>query len=226
MLEEVEEIKQSLNFITEELSAVRQQQKDIMELVGEVKQLRIQNAEKDKRIQQLESRVADLEQYTRVNNVIVTGLRIKPRSYARAVTTANEGGEPGELDVLSTEKQVAEFLWSKGIELDCNNIEACHPLTRRNDSNKPAVILRFTNRKHKAALLKQGRKLKGTDVFMNEHLAKHNSDIAWKARQLKKQKKIQNTWTSNCKVFIKLNGTPEEARVICIRSITELDKFQ
>lgn len=28
----------------------------------------------------------ELEQYTRVNDVIVTGLRIKPWSYARAVT--------------------------------------------------------------------------------------------------------------------------------------------
>lgn len=61
---------------------------------------------------------------------------------------------------------------------------------------------------------------------MNEHLAKHNADIARKGRQLKKQRKIQNTWTANCKVFIKPNGTAEEAKVICIRNITDLDKFQ
>lgn len=41
----------------------------------------------------MQSRVAELEQYTRLNDVIVTGLRIKPRSYARAVT-ADNGGEP------------------------------------------------------------------------------------------------------------------------------------
>lgn len=41
----------------------------------------------------MQSRVAELEQYTRLNDVIVTGLRIKPRSYTRAVT-ADNGGEP------------------------------------------------------------------------------------------------------------------------------------
>lgn len=87
------------------------------------------------------------------------------------------------------EQQVAAFLQSKGIELDCDNIEACHPLPMRNNSDKPAIILRFGNRKHKTALLKQGRKLKGTDVFINEHLTKRNADIARQARYLKKQNK-------------------------------------
>ncbi|KAJ8401986.1 hypothetical protein AAFF_G00372210, partial [Aldrovandia affinis] len=66
-------------------------QKTILELVEEVNALRIQNAEKDRRLDYLENRVADLEQYTRMNDIIVTGLRIKPRSYAKAVT-ADHGG--------------------------------------------------------------------------------------------------------------------------------------
>ncbi|CAL8253034.1 unnamed protein product [Merluccius merluccius] len=172
----------------------------------------------------LENRVADLEQYTRINNVIISGLHIKARSYARAVTAGN-GGKPNDLDVSSTEQQVATFLKSKGIQLDCGNIEACHPLPTRN-ADKSAVIMRFVNRKHKIALLKQGKKLKGSDVYMNEHLTKRNADIAKKARYLKKQNKIQHTWTTNCKIFIKLNGTPEEAKVLMVRSIDELDAYQ
>jgi len=43
---------------------------------------------------------------------------------------------------------------------------------------------------------------------------------------MKKQKKIQNTWTTNCKIFIKLNGTPEEAKVLVIRNMEDLDKYQ
>ena len=86
--------------------------------------------------------------------------------------------------------------------------------------------MRFVNRKHKTALLKQGRKLKGTNVFINEHLTKRNADIARKARFMKKQGKIQHTWTSNCKVFIKLNGTPEQAKVMVIRNIEEMDNHE
>ncbi|KAJ8351712.1 hypothetical protein SKAU_G00231880 [Synaphobranchus kaupii] len=187
--EEVDDIKKSLDFLMEEVSA---------------------NAEKDKRLAYLESRVADLEQYTRMNDVVITGLQVKPRSYA------DSGGEPGELDASSTEQQVAVFLQSKGIALDCDNIEACHPLPRRNASDKPVIIMRFVNRKHKIALLKQGKKLKGTDVFINEHLTKSNAEIAKKARYLRKIKKIQSTWSTNCKIFIKLNGTPEEAKVLMV----------
>lgn len=223
--EEGDDIKKSLDFMSGEISVVKLQQKAILDLVEEVKALRIQNAEKDRRLVQLESRVAELEQYTRVNNVIVTGLRIKPWSYARAVTVDNKG-EPGEQEVSSVEQQVAAFLQSKGIEMDWDNIEACHPLPRRDDSDKRAVIMRFVNRKHKIALLKQGRKLKGSNVFMNEHLTKRNADIARKARLMKKQGKIQHTWTSNCKVFIKLNGTPEQAKVLVIRDIEEMDKHE
>lgn len=223
--EEGDDIKKSLDFLSEEIYVVKLQEKAIMDLVEEVKALRIQNTEKDRRLVHLESRVAELEQYTRINDVIVTGLRIKPWSYARAVTDDN-GGEPGEQEVNSVEQQVAAFLQSKGIEMDCNNIEACHPLPRRDGNDKRAVIMRFINRKHKTALLKQGRKLKGSNVFINEHLTKRNADIARKARLMKKQGKIQHTWTSNCKVFIKLNGTPEQAKALVIRNIEELEKYE
>ena len=126
MAEEGDDIKKSLYFLSEEISVVKKQQKSILDLVEEVKALGIQNAEKDRRLVHLESRVAELEQYTRVNDVIVTGLRIKPWSYAWAVTVAN-GGEPGEQDVSSVEQQVAAFLQSKGIDMDWNNVEAWHP---------------------------------------------------------------------------------------------------
>ncbi|KAJ8351141.1 hypothetical protein AAFF_G00146530 [Aldrovandia affinis] len=66
----------------EEVTVVRQQQKMILDLVGEVKALRLLNAEKDKKIAFLEKRVDDLEQYTRMSDIILTGLETKPRTYA------------------------------------------------------------------------------------------------------------------------------------------------
>lgn len=63
------------------------------------------------------------------------------------------------------------------------------------------------------------------NVYVNEHLIKKNSDIARQARLLRKQKKIQSTWTSDCKIFIKLNGTPEQAKVLVIKEMTELEKY-
>ncbi|KAJ8388247.1 hypothetical protein AAFF_G00135080 [Aldrovandia affinis] len=91
-----------------------------MALVKQLDQMRVDNLEKDKKIAILENRVADLEQYTRINDVIITGLSIKPQSYARAVTREN-GGEPAELDVTSTERQIV----GRGEEDDSGAEEGC-----------------------------------------------------------------------------------------------------
>ena len=152
--EEVDDIKRSLDMLTEEVSVVRQQQIAIMSQVEEVKALRLENSEKDKKIFSLENRVDELEQYTRINNIIITGLETKPRSYAQAATRMT-GGDTSEEDATSVELQVTAFLNSKGIEIDSDNIDACHQLPRGNKTDKPAIIIRFANRKQKTELLKQ-----------------------------------------------------------------------
>lgn len=220
--EEFEEIKLFLHSLCGDVTAVRAQQEQLLGLLEEVKQLRLQNAEKDQRIVDLERRVDELEQYSRVNDVVITGIKIRPRSYARAV--AADSGELSDQEIQSVEQQVVSYLQSRGIETDLEHIEACHPLPTKN-GRPPAVIMRFTNRKKKIALLKQGRKLKGTNVFINEHLTKKNADIARIAQQLRNQGKIQQTWVTNCKIFIKLNGTPEEAKALVVKRIEDLDKY-
>lgn len=154
--EEIEDIKKALDFLSEEIATVSKQQKMIINLMSEIKELKKQNEEKDKKIASLECRVTDLEQYTRMNDIVVSGLETRPRSYARAVT-AMAGGEPTDQDRDSVEQQVTAFFHSKGISISNTDIEACHPLHRKNQSGKPAIIIRFTNRKHKNALLRQGK---------------------------------------------------------------------
>lgn len=188
MEEELEEIKRSLGKVLEQTDIIANQQKMIINLMEEIKMLKMQNQEKDKRINALENRLADLEQYSRINDLIITGLAIKPRSYARAVSTTH--GEPTEMDQESTEQQVVTFLNTKGIDVDTKDIEACHQLPKR-DRRPAAVIVRFANRRQKTTVLKQGKKLKGTNVYINEHLTKINSDIARHARILKKSRKFK-----------------------------------
>lgn len=216
--EDMEEIKQSLNFMSEELTKVAKQQSRLHGLMEEVCELKKLIMEKDNKICLLERCVDELKQYTRMEDVIVSGLNIRHRSYARATAGAGDGdGEddtPGEM--FSLEQQVLHFFASKDIKIESDAIAACLALPKKDNKTKPAIIIRFVNRKDKSELLRQGKKLRGTDVYINEHLTKRNADIARRARMLRKQNKIQATWTRNCKVWIKLNGTPEEAKVILI----------
>lgn len=155
-------------------------------------------------------------------------MEIKHRSYARAVAKERSEGEDAALeDQQSVEMQVVTFFHNKNINLDPNKISACHTIPRKDQRNKPAIIIRFANRKHKNELLMQGRKLKGSNVYMNEHLTPKNAEIAREARILKKQNKIKATWTRNCNVLIRLNGsTPEEAKVIKVRELQDLDEYK
>lgn len=51
------------------------------------------------------SRVAELEQGTRINDIIVTGLVLKPQSDAKAVVPENDK-KPSEQDSNSVEQQL------------------------------------------------------------------------------------------------------------------------
>ncbi|XP_015259872.1 PREDICTED: protein NLRC3-like [Cyprinodon variegatus] len=119
-----------------------------MNFRGEIRELKKQNAEKDAKIKMLETRVTDMEQYSRVNDVIITGLESRHRSYARATAGAS-GEDLSDAELISLEQQV----------------------------------LRFFDRK---------------------------------ARYLRKQNKIQVTWVRDCKVFVKLLGSPEDAKVLVV----------
>ena len=116
----------------------------ILDLVVEVNDLRQKNIEKEKRIAIQGNRVVDLEQYMRMNDIILFGMEIKPGLMnSKGIT---------EQDSVSMEQQViATFLQSKGIEVDNNSIEACHPLSRKNTTDKLAIILLHEQKAQKCA---------------------------------------------------------------------------
>ena len=224
-----------MNSTMEKLST---QQITIADLLNQVKLLKTKTVNQDKIITSLEERVSDLEQYSRMNDVIISGLKIRPLNFLQAVKRI--GAENGLEHEESTEEQVTSFLRKCDIEIDPETIEACHilPVKKQTDDRPsttstipttppiPAIIMRFANRKYKSDLLRQGRKLKGSNVYINEHLTKSNAAIAKKARFLKKQDKIQSTWTVSCKVFIKTKDAPENSRGLLIKNISDLAKYE
>lgn len=125
----------------------------------------------------------DLEQYIRAG-ITTTGLETKHRSYARATVpeTAGEDAPPEELQTL--EDQVLAFLSNKNIMIEKKHISACHTLSNQ-DKVKPTIVVQFSKLKHKVEVLKQARKLKGTGVYINEHLTKKNAEIARQSRILR-----------------------------------------
>lgn len=74
--DDLEEIKISLNFMSGELTKLTSQQERLIGLVEEVKTLKAMLIEKDRKIIVLEQRVDELEQYTKRDNLVLTGWKL------------------------------------------------------------------------------------------------------------------------------------------------------
>lgn len=195
----------------------------------EMENLKALNKEQATKIISLEEKYDQLDQQNKMNDIIITGLKIKPLSYARAVTAGQAGQdeEQNPEELKSIEEQVSNILSEKNIEIDFDQVEACRLLPWKGINGTKFVLMKFTNLKYKINLLKQGPKLKGSSIYFNENLTKTNLAIAKKARDLKKEGKITKTWTSNCRILIKTKGnTPEDAKTLVIRKLEDFDKFK
>ncbi|XP_077394048.1 uncharacterized protein LOC144031131 [Festucalex cinctus] len=236
--DDIEELKTFIQKMDKTITDLSQQMKESNQklhqesnkkLLEEMQQLRnvvqAQKEEmkkKDLQIAILQEQVDELDQKSRINDVIITGIKVRPRTHVQATARRSEEDSDRNPDNESVEQQVITKLREFGIIVKSKHIQECYTLPS-GGRKPPMVFMTLTNRKNKIALLKQDPKLKGKNVFLNENLTKKNAEIARKARQLRKDGKIMATWTANCKVFIKTQGSsPEEIKTKVIRRLQEL----
>ena len=65
------------------------------------------------------------------------------------------------------------------------------------------VIVQLLSPDKKNALMRKHAMLRGSKVYVNDHLSQTNSDLFREARRLKKDNNIFSAWIMNCKIFIK-----------------------
>ena len=222
---DLEEIKRSLNSMGQEMIKICKQQSNLIQLLDEVRELKEQLIQRDKRIEILEQRIDDMEQRSLARDVVITGLDVKHRSYARVTAGLNEGAEAPTEELQTLEQQLLDFIKGKSITLEKENVSTCYTFPKKDPKSKPTIVIEFVNFKLKMELLKQSRKLKGTGIFLNEHLTKKNGEIARYGRLLRKQQKIQSTWTRNGRVYIKPNGS-DQVKPIMIKNLKELEQYK
>lgn len=194
-----------------QISNIATQQIKLLGLFEDVQKLQKLLREKDEVISDLEIKIDQLEQYTRIEDVIITNVKTTHCSYSSAVREDRDAEAP-PTELESLEHQVLKFLAEKNIDVQSSTVAVCHMLPNKGRNSKPAaIIMRFANRKHKTELMKQSWKLKESGVYLNYHLTKRNVDIVRHPRILKKKKRIQGTLTQDSRVMIQLNrASPEE----------------
>ena len=65
--------------------------------------------------------------------------------------------------------------------MDSSNISICHPLIGRHSSS---IVLRLKGQKVNLKIPSSAKSLIESDVYINEHLTRHNADLARKASEL------------------------------------------
>lgn len=161
---------------------------------------------------ELEKKVADLEQYSRNNNVEIRGVPSTKGEDCAAIVELI--GEVSECPVARSDLDTVHRVPAKS-----------------GDKN---IIVRFLCRDKKNDFLRKARKARlcanqigfpdslKTPVFVNEHLTADNKRLFAKALALKKQKSWQFLWTDNCHILARKTS---DSRTYRISSESDLHVF-
>lgn len=183
-----------------------------MKLIEEIMQ---QNKALTKRVTELEQRLDEMEQYSRVNAVEIHGVP-----------------EQNNEDVISVVKEVGKAL---DMDISDSMIDACHRLGRRTGPNSPppGIIVKFVRRLDKEEILRK-RRVKRTlstrhmnlpmdqPVYINEALTPTRRRLLAEARKIKRDKGLKFLWVRGGKIFLRRE---EKAPVIQVTCQADLNKL-
>ena len=124
-----------------------------------------------------------------MDNLIISGFNVQYKSYARSVSTHDVDEHTHTNSETETlESKVVEFLKSKNIPIDSSDISICHPFRSKYASNmKLSIVLKLKSRKAKLRILSNAKNLRGSDVYINEHLTRQNADLARKIENIEEK---------------------------------------
>ena len=74
----------------------------------------------------------------------------------------------------------------------------------------------------KAELMSKSRPLRGTNIYLNDHLSMHNSELFSQARKFKRENTMVSAWTQHCCVYIKIN---EGGQRLYVKTLADLARI-
>ena len=91
-------------------------------------------------------------------------------------------------------KNFVNFAKTKlNVDFDMIEIAAIHDLPRWQDVTQP-IIVQMMSSDRKTELMQRRGQLRGTNIYLNDHLSPNNSELFREARRLKREKKVFVAW--------------------------------
>ena len=133
--------------------------------------------------------IADLQQYTRRNALRITNPAWK------------------EDDDEDTDALILKLAADLDVDLQPWEISRSHRVGKKRDGYIRPILVKFLGYRIREKMYKARKDLKKhktlQKVYINEDLTKATSELAYKAREMKRAEKFHDTFTSDGKVFVK-----------------------
>lgn len=216
---EITELSTSMQFMSDKIDASNVLMEAIKTELDQIKQennnLRAHNKNLTSEVRDLKERLRNLEQYTRKNNVEISGIPV----------TAQE-------NVLDIVKDVGAAL---GVEIQENQVSAAHRIPSYKKDRNTSLIVQFHSRTTRDSLLSKFRENKTLSahqvnnafsqqrVYVNEHLSPENKLFLAKLKQKCRDVGYTYVWCREGKFFIK-KGPGDKSKKIS--SYEEMDKIK
>ncbi len=195
------------NKLAEALVSIR----DVCEENRKIKEDYLCLVEKNK---ELQHKVEHLEAYSRINNIIISGL------------TPEKDSNPYEIAL-----NICKFA---EVTINYGDIDACHWLQPNNNTKTTSLIVKFVNWHIKETLVKNWRSKsvtadtfcgsRSSRVYISDHLTPSTSKLLKEAKKLKhrQQNKYKYIWTVNGRVLVRKDDT---SKVIVVSNTDDLQNL-
>jgi hypothetical protein len=210
--------------------AVTEAQQTSAKLSTRVAELTNENADMRLQLTSQGARLAAMETYSRLDNLIIKGL--PEPSYAEKGTRGSADADESLHTADShsaVESTVLAFCQDTlHIDISPSDISTAHRLRAGGKDKVRPVIVRFTNRRIRDAIYRAKKVLKNSSgaraIYISEHLTKHAAELFYECRKLLRNKKVHSTWTQHGQVYIKVSTDPS-AKPILVKCLSDLNPY-
>lgn len=215
---EMNELRTSVQFMSDKIDSSNELMHEIKvemsTLRKENEELKLKNLNLTSDVRDLKERVRSLEQYTRKNNVEISGVPETP----------NE-------DTLSLLKDIGKTI---GVEVDVSHFNAAHRIPSFNRRRPPPIIVQFHQRIIKDIWIKKYKEKRNLSakqvnpiypdqrIYISDHLSPENKQFLAKLKAKCSEVGFKFAWTRDGKFFARKNEGDKCQKIDTVEDIERL----
>lgn len=217
VIEELNEIKSSVKFISDSYEELKQKNEDLTKRVSSLEKESVITQNSSSRIGELESRIDTMEQHARQCNIEIGNL---PEKRGENLTILLQ-------DIATLLKE----------PISAQDLVSIHRVPQPSSAGQRPknIVVKFTSRLKRDSLLSAARLQKGVTsdllgipgpshkVYFNEHLTLKNKTLFRQTREAAKQHGHRFVWVKHGAILVRKNDT---SPVFSVRSENDLEKIR